>query len=39
MTATTIDIGTLIASSPQIRGGRPHIVGTGLTVRRIASWY
>jgi uncharacterized protein (DUF433 family) len=25
--------------SPKIRGGRPTIAGTGVTVRRIASWY
>jgi uncharacterized protein (DUF433 family) len=35
----TVDIGTLIVSSPEIRGGRPRIAGTGVTVRRIASWY
>lgn len=39
MTVTTIDIGTLITSSPEIRDGRPHIAGTGLTVRRIVGWY
>ena len=33
------DIGTLITSSPEIRGGRPRIAGTGVTVRRIATWY
>lgn len=36
---TAIDIGTLITSSPEIRGGRPRIAGTGVTVRRIAVWY
>jgi uncharacterized protein (DUF433 family) len=30
------DIGTLISRSPDIRGGWPHISGTGVTVRRIA---
>ena len=35
----TTDIGTLIVRSPDIRGGRPRIAGTGVTVRRIASWY
>jgi uncharacterized protein (DUF433 family) len=35
----TVDIGTLIVSSPEIRNGRPHVVGTGITVHRIASWY
>ena len=36
---TITDIGTLIVRSPEIRGGRPRIVGTGVTVRRIVSWY
>jgi len=35
----TVDIGTLIVATPEIRGGRPRIAGTGVTVRRIASWY
>jgi len=38
MSAVT-DIGTLIIRSPDIRGGRPRIAGTGVTVRRIVSWY
>ena len=33
------DIGTLIERSPEIRKGRPCIAGTGVTVRRIASWH
>ena len=33
------DIGSLIVCSPDIRGGRPRIAGTGVTVRRIVSWY
>lgn len=33
------DLGALITSSPEIRGGRPRIAGTGVTVRRIAVWY
>src|SRR3954452_23401469 len=33
------DIGTLIVRSPDIRGGRPRLAGTGVTVRRIVSWY
>jgi uncharacterized protein (DUF433 family) len=39
MATPTIDIGTLITNSLGIRGGRPHIAGTGLTVRRIVGWY
>ena len=34
-----IDIGTLIVQTPAIRGGRPRIAGTGITVRRIVGWY
>lgn len=37
--AAVIDIGTLIVKSSEVRGGRPRIAGTGITVRRIASWY
>lgn len=31
---TANDIGTLIVRTPEIRGGRPRIAGTGVTV-----WY
>lgn len=37
--STTRDIGTLIVRSPGIRGGRPRLAGTGVTVRRIVGWY
>ena len=37
--AAVIDIGTMIMSSPEIRGGRPRVAGTGMTVMRIAGWY
>jgi uncharacterized protein (DUF433 family) len=37
--STPTDIGTLIVRSPEIRGGRPRIAGTGVTVRRIVGWY
>jgi len=33
------DIGALIVSSPEVRGGRPRIAGTGVTVQRIVEWY
>lgn len=33
------DNGTLIVRSPEVRGGRPRIAGTGVTVRRIVTWY
>ncbi len=37
--ATLTDIGTLITQSPEICGGRPHVAGAGVSVRRIAGWY
>lgn len=37
--ATAIDIGALIVRTPEVRGGRPRIAGTGVTVRRIVGWY
>jgi uncharacterized protein (DUF433 family) len=37
--AALTEIGTLIDRDPAIRGGRPKIAGTGLTVSRIAGWY
>lgn len=33
------DIGDLIEVDPEIRGGRPCIAGTGVTVHRVATWY
>ena len=37
--SAVVDIGTFITSSPEIRGGRPRVAGTGMTVMRIAGWY
>ncbi len=37
--ARVTDIGSLIVQTPDIRGGRPRIAGTGVTVRRIVGWY
>ena len=37
--ATTVDIGSMIVRTPDIRGGRPRISGTGMTVSRIAQWH
>lgn len=39
MTTSTVDIGTLIERRPEIRGGRPCVAGTGVTVQRIVGWY
>ena len=37
--ATVTDIGTLIVQTPGVRGARPHVAGTGVTVRRIVGLY
>src|SRR3972149_2013251 len=37
--SSVTDIGQLISRSPDVRGGRPIIAGTGVTVRRIVGWY
>lgn len=34
-----VEIGSLIDRVPAIRGGRPKIAGTGVTVMRVAAWY
>jgi uncharacterized protein (DUF433 family) len=36
---TITDIGTLIARTPDTCGNRPRIVGTRVSVQRIAAWY
>jgi uncharacterized protein (DUF433 family) len=38
MSAIT-DIGKLIVRSDDVRGGRPRIAGTGVTVHRVVGWY
>jgi uncharacterized protein (DUF433 family) len=37
--ASGVEIGTLIDRDQKVRGGRPKIAGTGLTVSRIVGWY
>src|ERR1039457_6918696 len=37
--ASVVEIGSLIDRDREVRGGRPKIAGTGLTVGRIAGWY
>jgi len=37
--STVTDIGALIVGSEDIRGGRPRIGGTGVTVNRVVGWY
>ena len=36
---SAVDIGTLIVRTEDIRGCRPRIAGTGVTVQRIVVWY
>ena len=36
---SAVEIGSLIDRVPAIRGGRPKIAGTGVTVMRVAAWY
>jgi uncharacterized protein (DUF433 family) len=38
-TARLTDLGTLIAQTPGICGGRPRLAGTGVSIRRIVGWY
>jgi uncharacterized protein (DUF433 family) len=33
------EIGKLITRTPGIKGERPHITGTGVTVKRIVGWH
>ncbi len=37
--AVVTEIGSLISRRSDIRGGRPCIAGTGVSIRRIAQWY
>lgn len=36
---TGTEIGNMISRDPAIRGGRPCVAGTGVSVRRIAQWH
>jgi uncharacterized protein (DUF433 family) len=35
----TVEIGLLISQTPGIKGGTPHISGTGVTVRTVVRWH
>ena len=39
MEAATTNIGSFILTDSTIRGGKPHIAGTGVTVQRVVEWY
>ncbi len=41
MSAVTelVDIGLMVTRTPGIKGGTPHIAGTGITVRTIVRWH
>ncbi len=39
MSISTVDIGKLIERRTQVRGGRPCVAGTGVSVQRIVEWY
>lgn len=38
-TVAAVEIGSLIEVDPEIRGGRPCLAGTGVSVHRIVGWY
>ena len=37
--ATTVDIGSLITRTSDVRGARARVTETGVTVQRIVGWY
>jgi len=39
VTEAQVDIGRLVTSTPGIKGGTPHVAGTGVTVRTIVRYY
>jgi uncharacterized protein (DUF433 family) len=39
MATAALNIGTLVVSSPDTLGGRPHLAGSRLSVQRVAAWY
>lgn len=39
LSAGPVDIGQLIVRTPGIKGGTPHIAGTGVTVRTVVRCY
>lgn len=39
VTASAVEIGSLIEVDPDIRAGRPCLAGTGVSVHRVVGWY
>jgi len=37
--AQTVEIGSLVSRTAGVKGGRPCIAGTGVTIKRIAGWH
>ena len=37
--SAVLEIGLMIVASEDVRGGRPRIAGTGVTVQRVVRWY
>jgi len=37
--ANQVEIGGMISRTPGLKGGTPHIAGTGVTVRAVVRWY
>ena len=37
--SAVLEIGSLIVASEDVRGGRPRMAGTGVTVQRVVRWY
>lgn len=37
--ATVTEIGSLISRQPHVRGSRPCVAGTSVSVRRVAQWH
>ena len=35
----SVEIGSIIVRNEKVRGGKPHIAGTGITVHRLVRWY
>lgn len=35
----SVAINSMIQCAPDVREGKPHLVGTGITVHRIVRWY